>query len=249
MLNSSHCPICGSSVIYVWIKPYCTCGWNIVPAYRFSKQQLSSSSAGLFFCLLCSVGPWLFSAQKSSLSIGLLVWSPFTVVMLFQILRYRKSMLVLAKLAKEIPGERLCSGSHSPEESKLELDIHLKAVAIAKMERPRAVQRRVLTMLRSPRAWINAQEHKRLLSYGEMATGRILTQDFSFGRRAVFSRIQYEFQDLSGHKFTGQCYDWSFRLFENDAVLIFYDAGKPNESVPLEATYFTLDPQSATVKA
>ena len=86
------------------------------------------------------------------------------------------------------------------------------------------------------RIWRGFKRH-RLLQNGEVAIGRIISQERS-GEWKQSSKITYEFEDLLGGVISGTATDMTESLYERMPVAVFYRAEDAEEHVVLCETFF-----------
>lgn len=76
--------------------------------------------------------------------------------------------------------------------------------------------------------WRNQAKECDLLENGEIVVGKVLRQ-WSSGRNN--SSIEYTFNDFEGHEHKGVGFDYTMKLFEGMAVLVFYDRDNPKRRI------------------
>ena len=77
-----------------------------------------------------------------------------------------------------------------------------------------------------------------LLRDGELAFGRVVSQQTVQQGKASYSRIDYEFQTNTGQQMAGSCRDLTRSAFEDMAIPVFYDPLNPSKNITPCATYF-----------
>lgn len=79
-----------------------------------------------------------------------------------------------------------------------------------------------------------------LLRDGELAFGRVISQQTVQQGKASYSRIDYEFQTNAGQQVRNSVRDFTSAVFEDMTVPVFYDPLDPSKNTTPCTTYFTV---------
>lgn len=77
-----------------------------------------------------------------------------------------------------------------------------------------------------------------LLRDGELAIGRVVSQQTVRQGKASYSRIEYEFQTNTGQQMNGSCRDLTNSVFEDMTIPVFYDPLNSSKNITPCTTYF-----------
>ena len=83
-----------------------------------------------------------------------------------------------------------------------------------------------------------------LLRDGELAFGRVTSQQTVQQGKASYSSIAYEFKTSSGQSMQNTAKDLSYSVFEDMTIPVFYDPADPSKNIPLCATYLRVSSEA-----